>query len=166
VRTRTTKGGHLLRLAFAPGGGVSPTFPRFDKKVADVFFPGTYYAGVASCENWPDALAGGALMGTLGGPLLLTNPNVPTLNPAGAAALRDRSAAIHTALVFGGTTVVSDQQGGEISRIIRGDQHNDVNRSPTGLPLPPADGSMVLQPGSAKAAAKLQLGTPEAAGRR
>ncbi|MFI5893114.1 cell wall-binding repeat-containing protein [Actinoplanes sp. NPDC051513] len=135
-------------------------------KVADVFFPGTHYAGVASGENWPDALAGGALLGTLGGPLLLSNPNVQALNPAAAAALRDRSAAIETPLVFGGTAAVNDQQAFEISDIIRGHQHHDMDPNPTGLPLPPADGSMVLQPGSAKAAAKPQLGTPDAVGRR
>jgi putative cell wall-binding protein len=74
--------------------------------VSQVFFSGSWAAGVATGTNWPDALAGGALMAALNGPLLLTpstSNNVDT-----DFALSIASASLNTAIAFGGTTAVSD----------------------------------------------------------
>jgi hypothetical protein len=43
-------------------------------KVAEHFFSGPHVAGLASGTVFPDALSGGAHLGPLGGPMLLTQP--------------------------------------------------------------------------------------------
>jgi hypothetical protein len=74
--------------------------------VALAFFSSEHHAGVATGDNWPDALSGGALMASLNGPLLLT----PSTTSAGWAefTLSTESASVQVALAFGGTSVVSD----------------------------------------------------------
>jgi putative cell wall-binding protein len=47
--------------------------------VAEVFFAGPSTSGLAIGTNWPDALAGGAFLGSVNGPLLLT-PTTGALN--------------------------------------------------------------------------------------
>jgi hypothetical protein len=121
--------------------------------VAQVFFGGSRYAGVATGTDWPDALAGGALLGTLGGPLLLTNGKGTNLDPDTAWVLSDRSASISNPLVFGGTGVVTDalanQAGGWVSTTF------NVAANPTGLPLDPSvGGSTASSSKAAKALAK------------
>ncbi|WP_380158922.1 cell wall-binding repeat-containing protein [Kineococcus sp. R86509] len=79
---------------------------RFDTAnlVARKFTTGTATkaAGVATGDNWPDALVGSAAMGLLGGPLLLTSG--PDLSTSAAAALTALDAAkpLTTGVVFGG----------------------------------------------------------------
>ena len=129
-------------------------------RVADVFFPGTYYAGVATGENWPDALAGGALLGTFGAPLFLTKGSQTTLQGATAAELTERSAAIQTALVFGNSTTVPDAQALQVKAIVAGTR--DVDANPTNLQLPPAPGVLTLTPAGTtakKSPATLRFGT-------
>ena len=75
-------------------------------EVASIFFSGESVTGFATGANWPDALAGGALMGTLHGPLLLAPP--AGVIPETAALLSAESGADSEALVFGGSDVVSD----------------------------------------------------------
>jgi hypothetical protein len=76
--------------------------------VAASFFGGgnTLAVGVASGANFPDALAGGAILGPLLGPLLLTPPDgLPTV----ATTFIDReSASVFDGLVFGGAAAISD----------------------------------------------------------
>jgi putative cell wall-binding protein len=100
--------------------------------VAQVFFGGSRYAGLATGTDWPDALAGGALLGTLGGPLLLTNGKGTNLDANTAWVLSDRSASISNPLVFGGAGVVTDalanQAGGWASPVYT------VAANPLGLP--------------------------------
>ncbi|PPK97719.1 putative cell wall binding repeat protein [Kineococcus xinjiangensis] len=75
--------------------------------------------GVATGEDWPDALAGSAVMGYTAGPLLLTRPNSLPAETAGALnALRDdarNAGGVTIALVFGGPRAVADSQLGQIS---------------------------------------------------
>ncbi|GAB3469277.1 cell wall-binding repeat-containing protein [Kineococcus endophyticus] len=63
---------------------------------------GTKVVGVATGDNWPDALVGSAAVGLLGGPLLLTSG--PDLAPAARSALAGLNAAkpLTTGVVFGG----------------------------------------------------------------
>ncbi len=63
---------------------------------------GTKVVGVATGDNWPDALVGSAAVGLLGGPLLLTTG--PDLAPAARSALAGLNAAkpLTTGVVFGG----------------------------------------------------------------
>jgi len=74
------------------------------------FFAGQHYVGVATGTDWPDALAGGALMGRLGGPLMLTPGASPQLGPDAAELFNESSGSVHTGLIFGGTGVVNAGQ--------------------------------------------------------
>ena len=68
---------------------------RYDTatQVADFFFAGPQVYGVATGTNFPDALSGGALLATLGGPLLLSPP---TAADAGVANYIDKDSASFT----------------------------------------------------------------------
>lgn len=97
-----------------PGHGVYGN-DRYEtsRQVAAFFFAGAGIAGVATGTNWPDSLAGGALMGTRLGPLVLTNPNA--MPPSTASLMSLSSASYDAALIFGGANAVSDdvlQQAG------------------------------------------------------
>jgi putative cell wall-binding protein len=74
--------------------------------VAQRFFPGVTTVGTASGANFPDALAGGAAVAELGGPMLLTDPASPS--SALTAYLAANSTTIQRVLVFGGAGAVSD----------------------------------------------------------
>ncbi|GHJ46649.1 hypothetical protein Cs7R123_39910 [Catellatospora sp. TT07R-123] len=88
--------------------------------VADTFGNGTQFAGLATGVNWPDALAGGALLGTLGSPLLLTPGTALQLDQFARAKLSEESASISTVLVFGSAGVVSDAIAGQAATWISG----------------------------------------------
>ena len=75
--------------------------------MASIFFSGDNVTGFATGTNWPDALAGGALMGTLHGPLLLSPPTGLIAETA-ALLSAELFGADSKALVFGGSDVVSD----------------------------------------------------------
>jgi putative cell wall-binding protein len=133
--------------------------------VAEVFFDGTTYAGVATGTDWPDALAGGALLGTLNGPLLLTNGTKTALDLNAEWVLSDRSAAISKALVFGGTGAVSDSLATTAASWIAPSFTTESN--PTGLEaaITAATASVQsLAAGKAKVTKSLKqrLGTPVA----
>jgi putative cell wall-binding protein len=79
--------------------------------VAHQFFGATgtpHMYAVATGTNWADALSGGAAMGTLDGPLLLTEPT--SLAPATRGFLNAEQAggSIEVGVVLGGTAAVSN----------------------------------------------------------
>ncbi len=76
------------------------------KEVAVEFFGGVNTSAVTTGLNWPDALAGGALCGTINAPLLLTNGST-TLNADTQSVLSAQSGSINTDLIFGDTLPVS-----------------------------------------------------------
>ncbi|WP_159079645.1 cell wall-binding repeat-containing protein [Plantactinospora sp. BC1] len=90
-------------------------FDRYEtaQQVAYRYFDGIDIAGgrdvvgVATGTNWPDALAGAALMGTLRAPLLLTAGNATTLSAPTREYLDTYRAAISTGYVFGSSAVVT-----------------------------------------------------------
>ncbi|NJP30690.1 cell wall-binding repeat-containing protein [Micromonospora thermarum] len=84
------------------------------------FFGGQRYAGVATGYDWPDALAGGALMGRLNGPLLITPGTGANLAFETQLLLDEASGSIHTGLVFGSAAVVTDAQRSQIGTWIAG----------------------------------------------
>jgi putative cell wall-binding protein len=61
--------------------------------------------GIATGQDYPDALAGGVLQGKVGSVMLLTTPT--TLHAATVTALTANAGAIDTVTFFGGTGVVS-----------------------------------------------------------
>jgi hypothetical protein len=121
--------------------------------VAQVFFGGSRYAGVATGTDWPDALAGGALLGTLGGPLLLTNGKGTTLNADTAWILSDRSASISNPLIFGGAGVVTDGLANEAGTWVS--TTFNVAANPTALSVDPSLGGPTATESSPKAAKAL-----------
>ena len=102
------------------------------KDVAKDFFDGNTVAGVTTGLNWPDALAGGAFLGTLNGPLLLTSGST-TLDGNANTVLSDSSGSISTAFIFGGTLPLSinNQIGAAISGPAGFDANLASTRSPT-----------------------------------
>jgi putative cell wall-binding protein len=84
--------------------------------VAHQFFGSPQVVGIATGYNFPDALAGGALAGSAGGPLLLTGP---TLLPTQTADyLRTASGSISDAVMFGGPAVLADGLKNQIGDLI------------------------------------------------
>lgn len=75
--------------------------------VAHIFFNGPTSPasiGVAVGDNWPDALSGGALLGTQGAPLLLANKAaIPGVEADYAETV---ASSVNTVLAFGGTDVM------------------------------------------------------------
>ncbi|MFD0630660.1 cell wall-binding repeat-containing protein [Catenulispora yoronensis] len=78
--------------------------------VARQFFGSTgtpHFYGLATGLNWADALSGGAAMGTLDGPLLLTDPKALPSSTRGFLNDEKAGGSIDTGLVFGGTAVIT-----------------------------------------------------------
>jgi subtilisin family serine protease len=73
-------------------------------KVAEQFFPSPTRAGIASGTVFPDALSGGAHLGPLGGPMLLTTPT--SLPAVVAAWLQAHADPVTLVFVYGGTVAV------------------------------------------------------------
>ncbi len=73
--------------------------------------------GFATGVNFPDALGGGAALGSYGSPLLLTRQG--SLPGSVSAVLEQRAAEIGRADVFGGSDVVSDAVKGSITDLLR-----------------------------------------------
>lgn len=74
--------------------------------VAQRFFGGTQVVGIATGYKFPDALAGGVLAGSVGGPLLLTGPTA--LPSETADYLRTASGSVNDAIMFGGPEVLDE----------------------------------------------------------
>jgi len=84
--------------------------------VAHTFFGGPQVVGIATGFNFPDALAGGALAGRVGGPLLLTGPTgLPTETED---YLRTASGSISDAVLFGGPAVINDGLPSQVGDLI------------------------------------------------
>ncbi|WP_194926378.1 cell wall-binding repeat-containing protein [Catenulispora pinisilvae] len=84
--------------------------------VAHTFFGGPQVVGIATGYNFPDALAGGALAGSVGGPLLLTGPT--GLPSETADYLRSASGSVSDAVMFGGPAVIDDGLQNQVGDLI------------------------------------------------
>jgi large repetitive protein len=115
--TTTYLARHTGRTVFAVGGAAAAAYPnaspivgadRFETstKLAARFFAGPTIVAVANGANYPDALSGGAHIGTAGGPLLLVLPT--SLPPFTGAYLEENAKTIGSAVVYGGSSAVSD----------------------------------------------------------
>jgi Tol biopolymer transport system component len=89
-------------------------------RVAEAFFAGPTHAGLATGADWPDALAGGALVGALGGPLMLTPGTATYLDDATAQTLIGASGSVREVLVFGSPAVVNDRQRASAGHLVSG----------------------------------------------
>ncbi len=82
---------------------------RFDTavQVAEQLFGAPTVVGAASGETFPDGLSGGAMIGKVGGPLLLV-PSSTRLSPVVRSYLQAHAATVASVEVFGGPDAVSD----------------------------------------------------------
>jgi hypothetical protein len=87
---------------------------------AYAFFGGQNHIGLATGTNWPDALAGGALMASLDGPLLLTQGTASYFPEEPWWVGDETSGSVHTGLVFGSTPVVNAIQAQGLGTVISG----------------------------------------------
>ena len=126
-------GGQAVQASAAVGGMIPVAGnSRYDTGAAvaklftsKMFFTdATQIVGVATGENWPDALAGSALLAYGGGPLVLTKG--ASLPDASADALRSlqsdarsAGASVTQALVFGGSDVVSDGVAAQVGTALQ-----------------------------------------------
>jgi putative cell wall-binding protein len=81
--------------------------------VASEFFTSPTVVGVATGSNFPDALAGGAFMGAMGGPILLTDP--VSLQSADGLYIGQNNVGLTQAFLFGGTATLSPQISTQVS---------------------------------------------------
>lgn len=97
-----------------PGSERAVGVDRFETAVAVArrFFPEAVTAGVASGTNFPDALAGGAHIGSRNGPLLLT-PHEP-LPGAVRQWLADHRSTLRNVFIYGGPNAITTNTENEI----------------------------------------------------
>ncbi len=107
---------HAGAVLFALGGPAAAAVPtatpiigvdRYDTtvKVAQRFFTNPTTVGLASGVNFPDGLTGGAHIGKLGGPLVLTDPNaLPAFTASYAASI---AATVTSGFVYGGPNAIA-----------------------------------------------------------
>ncbi|MBE1486356.1 cell wall-binding repeat-containing protein [Plantactinospora soyae] len=97
------------------------------------FFGGTAYAGIATGADWPDALAGGALMATINGPMLLTRGGASTLSLEPELFLDEHSGSLHSGLIFGSAGVVATGQQAGVGTWISGPGGYTQVQNPTNI---------------------------------
>jgi putative cell wall-binding protein len=103
-----------------PAATADPTATAYDgstryqtsEAVAAAYFPHPTVVGLASGLVFADALAGGAELARLGGPILLTDAN--GMPPSVGAYLTANSSAITLAIIFGGTSALSAAFAGQV----------------------------------------------------
>jgi putative cell wall-binding protein len=105
---------NTVRVAAAPAKGSD----RFETAafVAHMFFGGPQVVGIATGYKFPDALAGGVLAGSVGGPLLLTGPTA--LPSETADYLRTASGSVNDAILFGGPEVLDEGIQNQVGDLI------------------------------------------------
>jgi hypothetical protein len=84
--------------------------------VASNFFSAPTGFGLASGTNFSDALAGGAQVGALGQPLLISDPG--SLLPEIQAYLAANQGTIKGGYLYGGTSAMSDTVAGQAQTAI------------------------------------------------
>jgi hypothetical protein len=117
------------RTVYAVGGPAARAYPAATPvfgatrehtavRVAETFFDNPVHVGLSRRDDYPDALAGGAHIGRLGGPILLTMPS--SLHQATAAYVCANHTTITTAFVYGGTVAVQDGTAGALAAAVEG----------------------------------------------
>lgn len=95
------------------------------------FFGHGHHVGLVTAMNWPDALAGGALMARFNGPLLLTTGADGSLHPETQLYGTYYSGSVHTALVFGSSGAVGDVEAAQLGGLISGPLGYDLTTNGT-----------------------------------
>ena len=100
--------------------------------VAKDFFDGPTKVGFATGLNWTDALSGGALMGRLRAPLLLTDPKTGP-SPDVTTWLHRTAPQLTSALIFGGDVAVAPSVNDEVRQAITGPAGTSLVTNQTNL---------------------------------
>ncbi|MFI7430288.1 cell wall-binding repeat-containing protein [Micromonospora sp. NPDC049836] len=131
--------------------------------VAWWFFGGPNHVGLATGMDWPDALSGGALMGRLNGPLLLTWGTQSELSAAATWGLDETSGSVHTGLVFGSAAVVNSGQHSQLGTWIGGPLGSNLltNATDVGISLAPLKSGANLRQADAAASDVSGVRSPE-----
>ena len=85
-------------------------------EVAEFFFSAPYTAALATTAGWYDALTGGAMIGSNGGPLLLTGPT--SLHASSYGYLSRNCSSILWGVLLGGSSALSDNLVGATGNAI------------------------------------------------
>ena len=118
---------------YAVGGPAARAYPDLEAvygptredtavEVAEAFFDAPLAIGMARRDDYPDALAGGAHIGRIGGPLLLTLTS--RLHEAPEAYVCENAASIDSAFVYGGTAAVAEAAMDALAERIAGEGCN------------------------------------------
>ncbi|PKQ20806.1 MAG: hypothetical protein CVT66_02920 [Actinobacteria bacterium HGW-Actinobacteria-6] len=75
------------------------------------------YAGIATGTNFPDALGGGAVTGSKGGVMLLTDPK--TLSSPTSAFLKSNARDVKSSQIYGGISAVSDDVRSQVDGVLK-----------------------------------------------
>jgi len=119
--------GVAARLLEVPGvqtvqreGGANryETTAKIAQHAVDMFWASNEQVGIATGADFPDALGGGAVIGSQGGVLLMTQPTV--LAPPTAAYLGVAKADVVDVNIFGGAKAVSDAVKSAITSALAG----------------------------------------------
>jgi autotransporter-associated beta strand protein len=111
-------GGPAAAAGGAPAGNQIVGVDRYATavQVAQRFFPSPTALGVASGEAFPDGLTGGAHIGKIGGPLLLT---AQAALPANVQSyLQSVKGTVNQLFIYGGTAAVSTQAADQINAAV------------------------------------------------
>jgi hypothetical protein len=115
--------GKLAATAVAPYGAMAIAGDnRYQTAAltATTFFQGAVVGGVATGVDWPDALTGAALLGAIGGPLLLTRGASGTLEEPTRLALAASCGSIDVGLIFGSAASLTETQAEQVGTWIGG----------------------------------------------
>lgn len=97
--------------------GGKDRYQTAERVAASGLFPSPVAAGLARGDEFPDALAGGAHVGRLGGPVLLTQQS--SLSPEARDWLAANKSTISRSYLYGGTSAVSEGVRGEAPQAVR-----------------------------------------------
>jgi subtilisin family serine protease len=112
-------GGPAVRAYPAATPVSGPTREGTAVEVAEAFFDGPSVVGIARRDQFPDALTGGAHVGRLGGPMLLS-PTEP-IHPTPEAWICENAESLETAFVYGGQAAISEATAGVIADRVQGE---------------------------------------------
>jgi len=118
---------HAADIRYAIGGPAAAADPsakaivgsdryQTSAAVAAMFFPSPNAIGLATGVDFPDALSGGAHIGRIGGPLLLTDPNSPS--PPTQAYIEASGSTLANVYIYGGVLAVSSAVQAAVSNAL------------------------------------------------
>jgi putative cell wall-binding protein len=116
VETRTAIGGSAAQADPDATAIVGANRVATAVMVAESFFPSPAVVGLATAGDFADGLTGGAMVGRLGGPILLTDG--AALSAEVRTYLEDNTDSIMTAYIYGGVEALSQDVQDEVEDVL------------------------------------------------